>query len=304
MHIVKKNRLMLLLLLFSFTQNGISETLRELMKTKTLIVVIPDEEEKIFSNFMDAVEDYWKYCPYKFMNIKDAKTFYSKSDFVFLQLVTVSTTASATSGTLTISLKQGRKNSKEDINRLLPLSAWQLSTKNENISCSLDQIPAEATQRMYFFAGNFINSMEAIQFDPTSREENVAYTCAKDQIQSKKNIISQKNVLLIDKNDISPTDSVDRVPILRQNLNKPDLKVVIVEFQEIDMALRKKESNTMVAVNGKIYSCNNFEVLCLTPLYDAKELKGQQRHQSSLKIFGWVIGIGALVGTVVYSEFF
>jgi hypothetical protein len=303
MHTIRKEFFLpLLIFMVSITQKGICDTFQEMLKTKTLVVVVPDEEEKIFSNMMDAVEEHWKYGPFKFMNVQDAKELFSNKDYIFLQIVTLSTSYNATSGALNLSLKQGATNSKKDINRLMPLRSWPLRTKEADIICSMDHVPIEATQRMYFFTSDFINSMETTGFMQAAKEGNVTYTCAKDQIQNKKDIISKKNVLLIDKNDISPTDSVDRTPILRQNLNIPELKVVIVDFEEIDLALRKKENNTMVAVNGQVYTCNNFEVLCQTPIYDVKELKKQKKHQSSLKVWGWVIAIVVLGGSIAISE--
>ena len=67
-----------LLLIISFAPVlRVEANLLELLKTKTLIVVIPNEEDKIYSNLMDAIDDNWKYGPYKFMNSKDAKELYT-----------------------------------------------------------------------------------------------------------------------------------------------------------------------------------------------------------------------------------
>ncbi len=273
-----------LLLIISFAPVlRVEANLLELLKTKTLIVVIPNEEDKIYSNLMDAIDDNWKYGPYKFMNSKDAKELYTNSDYVFLHVLIQLASSITGTGELQLTLTKGKWNSGKDINKMEPLRVYMMVSNGALIHCDLNNIPAIATQKMYFFCSDFINSFkyELQQKYPT--DGLVKYCCNKEEMAAIKDTISKKTVLLLDKNDV--LGDAERAAVLRENLNHPNLNILIVDYDDIEMALRKRESNTMISTNSRIFSCNKFDALCYTPVYSAAEKKQQKQFLTKVVVF-------------------
>src|SRR4051812_1907894 len=84
------NKISLLFLIFFVptSQKVSCQSIADAIKNKTVIVVIPNEQEKAYSNMMDAIQYLWKISDYKFMSTADAEKLYSDNDKVFMHLVT------------------------------------------------------------------------------------------------------------------------------------------------------------------------------------------------------------------------
>lgn len=133
---------------------------------------------------------------------------------------------------------------------------------------------------------------------PVSRENGVRYLCKKEELESTKEILSTKKVLLIEKNQQLNNDTLDRKEIIRGYVNNPNLEILYVDYDEIELALKKKEPDMMIAMQSKVISCSDFDDLCFLPMYTQKE-RSKQKKTTALIITGSMVAmVGLLVGMV------
>jgi hypothetical protein len=295
----KKGSFLLLVIVLLFTQKMMYASIPGLVKTKKLIVIIPDENSKALNNMMDAVQDHWKYGEYKFMNIKDAEQLYNNIDYLFLALVTVSSDYKSQSGTFNLTLKKGKIFARKDFNNLGPVYTQTLISSGGTFYGSSDNIPETLSKQLYFYTSEFILRLKYPEAEYKATKQNgVKYLCKKAELEDTKNIISQKKVLLIEKTTEISSDSVNREAVIRNNLNNPGLEIIYVDYEEIELAVKKKDPNVMVAVNWIVFSCSDFEDLCYLPAFTKKEQVNTAKMAVAIMGGGFIVLGGFVYGFV------
>ena len=246
-------RTKLLLTLFTITVLSlklcISQTIADKIKDKTLIVVIPDETAKIYSNMMDAIQDNWKISSYKFMSTQDAKKLYSDNSYIFLHLV--SETSKGFEKKIYLKLNKG----------------WEIGAlysyiilEEQGVDNSTT-IPDEVEEQMYFHICHFIwdiKQTSKLRKVKTKEGAVTYYGLSKKSFDNKKTLLMERNS--------GPEETI------KENLNRHDLNILSVNYSELETALRKKDKDVMVSINGSTYSCDEFEPLFVTPIFTAEEL--------------------------------
>jgi hypothetical protein len=302
---MKKKTLLLLMLVAFVIQNGICSTIAEQMKDKTLIVIIANEEELVYSNIMDAIQDQWKLSEYKFMTFSDAKKLFSNSDMVFMLFgIEVIDLGNAKSKSIKIALSQGKLFSGENFGKLRPLytdilgAGYITGSSGEETFKELEKAAAE---KMYFHVSNFIWKIKQDNPDKIKKTEEgaVTYYCKKKMLADKKTTVLKKKILLVD-----TYIGDDRIALIKTNLNMPDLKVLLVDYSETVTALKRKEKDVMVGINGVAYSSDEFEALYNIPSTTKEEnveTKKRTRRIIAAVTGGFVAVVGAIVTVVILT---